>query len=68
MKRYRVERVHWAAGESGPRDLEDQLNAWATEGWELAFVVPTLADTSIHALKGASAGTTEMAVVLQQEA
>jgi hypothetical protein len=68
MKRYRVETVHWAGAEAGPLALAGLLNEAAEDGWELSFIVPTLADTSIRALVGAaSAGTTEMAVVLQRE-
>lgn len=49
--------------------LEGQLNGLADEGWELVFVIPTLADTSIRALMGAaSAGTTEVALVLERTA
>lgn len=68
MKRYLVETVHWAGPEAGSLALASLLNERAEDGWELAFIVPTLADTSIRALVGAaSAGTTEMAVVLQRD-
>jgi hypothetical protein len=47
--------------------LEQRLNEWAEEGWELDFIVPTQADTSVRALVGAaSAGTSEIAVVLRR--
>ena len=63
MKRYRVDVARWEGSEA----LEDQLNGLAAEGWELVFVIPTLADTSIRALMGAaSAGTTEVALVLER--
>jgi hypothetical protein len=49
--------------------LEEHLNRLADEGWELVFMMPTVADTSIRALVGAaSAGTTEMALVLARDA
>jgi hypothetical protein len=68
MRRYRVETVHWGNADTGPATLAAVLNEAAADGWELAFIVPTLADTSIRALVGAaSAGTTEMAVVLQRD-
>ncbi len=67
MNRYRVEVARWTDSDDGARALEDQLNALADEGWELTFMIPTMADTSIRALMGAaSAGTTEMALVLQR--
>lgn len=57
----------WEGSADGARALEDQLNGFAEEGWELVFMIPTLADTSIRALVGAaSAGTTEVALVLQR--
>jgi hypothetical protein len=68
MARYRVEAVRWEGTDKGATVLEDQLNAWADDGWELVFMIPTLADTSIRALVGAaSAGTTEIAVVLRRD-
>ena len=68
MKRYRVEVARWAGPEDGPRVLEEHLNRLADEGWELVFMMPTVADTSIRALVGAaSAGTTEMALVLARD-
>jgi len=67
MMRYRVEVATWAGSDAGARALEAQLNELAEDGWELVFVIPTLADTSIRALVGAaSAGTTEVALVLQR--
>lgn len=67
MKRYRVEVARWAGSDGGAAALEAQLNELADEGWELMFVIPTLADTSIRALVGAaSAGTSEVALVLQR--
>lgn len=67
MKRYRVEVARWEGSEDGAAALEDQLNGLAADGWELVFVIPTLADTSIRALMGAaSAGTTEVALVLER--
>jgi len=67
VKRYRVEVARWAGSEDGATALEDQLNGLAAEGWELVFVIPTLANTSIRALMGAaSAGTTEVALVLER--
>ena len=67
MKRYRVDVARWEGSEDGAAALEDQLNGLAAEGWELVFVIPTLADTSIRALMGAaSAGTTEVALVLER--
>jgi hypothetical protein len=55
--------------EGGAGALEDQLNELADEGWRLVFIIPTLADTSIRALVGAaSAGTTEVALVLERTA
>lgn len=69
MTRYRVEAVRWEGTGIGARMLEEQLNAWADDGWELVFMIPTLADTSIRALVGAaSAGTTEIALVLRRNA
>jgi NTP pyrophosphatase (non-canonical NTP hydrolase) len=65
--RYRVEVARWTGSDDGARDLEDRLNELADEGWELVFIIPTLADTSIRALVGAaSAGTSEVALVLQR--
>jgi hypothetical protein len=65
--RYRVETVHWSSSEEGARHLEERLNEWAGEGWELEFIVPTQADTSVRALVGAaSAGTSEIAVILRR--
>lgn len=67
VKRYRVEVASWAGSEGGAGALEDQLNGLAEEGWDLVFIIPTLADTSIRALVGAaSAGTTEVALVLER--
>lgn len=67
VKRYRVEVASWAGSDEGAQALEDQLNGLAAEGWELVFMIPTVADTSIRALVGAgSAGTTEVALVLQR--
>lgn len=69
VKRYRVEVASWAGSDEGPAALEGQLNGLADEGWELVFIIPTLADTSIRALMGAaSAGTTEVALVLERTA
>jgi hypothetical protein len=68
MKRYRVEVARWTGPEDGAEALEDQLNRLADEGWELVFMMPTIADTSIRALMGAaSAGTSEMALILQRD-
>jgi hypothetical protein len=68
VKRYRVETVHWTSSKDGARRLEQLLNEWADEGWELDFIVPTQADTSVRALVGAaSAGTSEIAVVLRRQ-
>lgn len=65
--RYRVEAVRWEGGTDGAQRLEEQLNGWADDGWELLFIIPTTADTSIRALVGAgSAGTSEIAVVLRR--
>jgi hypothetical protein len=65
--RYRVETVHWRSSKEGAQQLEHRLNEWAEQGWELDFIVPTQADTSVRALVGAaSAGTTEIAVVLRR--
>jgi hypothetical protein len=67
VKRYRVDVARWEGSEEGAAALEDQLNGLAADGWELVFVIPTLADTSIRALMGAaSAGTTEVALVLER--
>jgi hypothetical protein len=67
VKRYRVEVARWTGSDTGARELEDQLNELSDAGWELVFMIPTLADTSIRALVGAaSAGTTEIALVLQR--
>ena len=67
MKHYRVEVAKWSGSEAGAHALEDQLNGFAEQGWELVFMIPTLADTSIRALVGAaSAGTTEVALVLRR--
>mgnify|MGYP007112905069 FL=1 len=67
MKRYRVDVARWEGSEEGAAALEDQLNGLAADGWEFVFVIPTLADTSIRALMGAaSAGTTEVALVLER--
>jgi hypothetical protein len=64
---YRVETVRWASSKDGAGLLERRLNEWAEEGWELDFIVPTQADTSVRALVGAaSAGTSEIAVVLRR--
>lgn len=69
VKRYRVVAAHWGGSHDGPQALEDQLNGLAEEGWELLFMIPTVADTSIRALVGAaSADTTEVALVLQRAA
>lgn len=65
--RYRVEAVRWEGGTEGAERFEEQLNAWADDGWDLLFIIPTTADTSIRALVGAgSAGTSEIAVVLRR--
>jgi hypothetical protein len=65
--RYRVEAVRWEGGQAGASELQATLNRFADEGWELVFMIPTLADTSIRALVGAaSAGTSEMALVLRR--
>ena len=67
MKRDRVDVARWEGSEEGAAALADQLNGLAADGWELVFVIPTLADTSIRALMGAaSAGTTEVALVLER--
>ena len=67
MKRYRVDVARWEGSEEGAAALEDQLNGLAADGWELVFVIPTLADTSIRALMcAASACTTEVALVLER--
>ena len=65
--RYRVEVVPWDGHEDGARRLEDALNDWATEGWEVLAILPTTAGTSIRSLVSASASadTTEFAVVLR---
>ena len=65
---YRVVVVHWDGQERGAAHLEDALNEWSAEGWELDFIVPTSANTSIRALVSASASadTTELAVVLRR--
>jgi hypothetical protein len=68
MVRYRVEVARWTGGDGGAEALEDQLNRLADEGWELVFMMPTIADTSIKALVGAaSAGTSEMALILRRD-
>lgn len=68
MARYRVEVVHWDGDEFGPLALADALNDWDAEGWQLAFIVPTRAATSMRSLMNvsASADTTELAVVLER--
>jgi hypothetical protein len=69
VKRYRVEVARWEGTEGGAAALEDQLNSLAADGWELVFIVPTIADTSIRALVGAaSAGTSEVAMVFARDA
>lgn len=68
MTRYRVEAVHWDGGEEGARRLGELLNGWAAEGWRVRSIVPTRADTSVRALSAsASADTTELAIVLEQD-
>lgn len=68
MERYRVEVVHWDGDEYGPVDLAEALNEWSGQGWELAFIVPTRAATSVRSIVAASASadTTELAVVLRR--
>ena len=67
MKRYRVDVARWEGSEEGAAALEDQLNGLAADGWELVFVIPTLADTSIRALMGAASdGTTEVDMVMER--
>ncbi len=65
---YRVEAVPWDGHELGARHLEEQLNEWAADGWEVVSILPTTAGTSIRSLvsAAASADTTEFAVVLRR--
>jgi hypothetical protein len=65
---YRVEVVSWDGHEKGARHLEQSLNEWAAEGWEVVSVNPTTAGTSVKSLIGgaASADTTEFAVILRR--
>ena len=65
---YRVEVVPWDGHEQGASHLEDALNGWAEEGWEVVSILPTTAGTSIRSLVSAqaSADTTEFAVVMRR--
>ncbi len=64
---YRVEVVSWDGHEKGARHLEEVLNRWAGEGWDVVSILPTTAGTSIRGLmSSASADTTEFAVVLRR--
>ena len=68
MAPYRVEVLHWDGEDVGAAHLEQALNDWAKAGWELVFIVPTRAATSVQSLMSAraSADTTELAVVLRR--
>lgn len=63
---YRVEAVPWDGHALGAQHLEQRLNEYAAEGWEVVSILPTTAGTSIRGIvsAGASADTTEFAVVL----
>jgi len=65
---YRVEVVSWDGHERGARHLEEALNGWASEGWDVVSILPTTAGTSIRSFVGASASadTTEFAVVMRR--
>lgn len=65
---YRVEAVPWDGHEAGARHLQERLNEWASEDWEVLTILPTTAGTSIRSLASASASadTTEFAVVLRR--
>ena len=68
MTEYRVEAVPWDGHELGARHLEQTLNEFAGEGWEVVSILPTTAGTSVRSLisASASADTTEFAVVLRR--
>lgn len=63
-----MEAVPWDGHERGARHLEDLLNGFAGDGWEVVAILPTTAGTSIRSLVSASASadTTEFAVVLRR--
>lgn len=65
--RYRVEVVHWDGHEKGARHLEERLNEWAADGWDVVSILPTTAGTSVKSLisASASADTTEFAIVMR---
>jgi hypothetical protein len=65
---YRVEALPWDGHDEGARHLEEQLNRFADDGWEVFSLVPTTAGTSIRSLvsANASADTTELAVVMRR--
>jgi len=68
MVEYRVEAVGWDGHDLGASHLEDRLNDFASEGWEVVVILPTTAATSIRSLRAAvaSADTSEFAVVLKR--
>lgn len=63
-----MEAVAWDGHDEGARHLENALNGFAAEGWEVVTILPTTAGTSIRSLVAASASadTTEFAVVLRR--
>lgn len=65
---YRVEIVPWDGDKHGTEHLEEALNGFADDGWDVVSVVPVRAGASARALIGISgtADTTELAVVLRK--
>ncbi len=65
---YRVVTMHWDGHDKGADHLERTLNEFAADGWEVVSVLPTVAGASVRSLiaTSASAGTTEIAVVLKR--
>ncbi|MEZ5380629.1 MAG: hypothetical protein R2754_02400 [Microthrixaceae bacterium] len=66
---YRVAAVPWDGHDEGAAHLEQLLNGWAAEGWELLSVIPTTAGTSVRSFvsANAAANTTEIALILRRQ-
>lgn len=61
--------VPWDGHDEGAAHLEQLLNGWAAEGWELLSVIPTTAGTSVRSFvsANAAANTTEIALILRRQ-
>lgn len=68
MTTYHVEVLDWDGHKHGPSHLEDKLNEYAAQGWEVVSILPTRSGTTAKSfvVSTASGETAELAVVLRR--